>query len=129
MISPKRNSDFVSEYIMVWFIIRKTRSVIFTIASKEFSDIVKGKRFLILAAIFVLLVIVDQATVYISISSTQGALHRSFLGSAAHSLVTIMLYFAPIVGLALGFDAISGEREKGYFKNCFSSANIQGHGL
>jgi|YelNatPaOPRAMG01_1025707.scaffolds.fasta_scaffold00722_29 ABC-2 type transport system permease protein len=90
---------------------------VFTVASKEFSDIVKSKRFLILITIFVLLVIVAQTTVYMSISSSrQGALPRGFLGSAAYSLVTIMSYFAPIVGIALGFDIISGEREKGTLK-------------
>ncbi|MEM3872171.1 MAG: ABC transporter permease subunit, partial [Nitrososphaeria archaeon] len=89
---------------------------VFTVASKEFSDIIKSKRFLILVAIFVLLVIVAQATVYISVSSTRRALPRGFLGSTAYSLVTIMSYFAPIVGLALGFDIISGEREKGTLK-------------
>ncbi|MEM0385094.1 MAG: ABC transporter permease, partial [Nitrososphaeria archaeon] len=90
---------------------------VFTVASKEFSDIIKSKRFLILVTIFVLLVIVAQGTVYVSVSSsTQRALPRGFLGSIAYSLVTIMSYFAPIVGLALGFDVISGEREKGTLK-------------
>lgn len=90
---------------------------VFTVASKEFSDTVKGKRFLILLAIFLLLVVVAQATVYVSTSSGgRTAMSRGFLGSTAYSLATIMSYFAPIVGLALGFDAISGEREKGTLK-------------
>ncbi|MEM3104964.1 MAG: ABC transporter permease, partial [Candidatus Bathyarchaeia archaeon] len=44
------------------------------------------------------------------------AMPRGFLGRAAYTLITMMSYFAPIIGLALGFDAISGEKEKGTLK-------------
>ncbi|MEM2179190.1 MAG: ABC transporter permease subunit [Nitrososphaeria archaeon] len=89
---------------------------IFTVASKEFSDIVKGRRFIILVVIFLLLTIATQATLYMTFSSIGITLPRGFLGSAAYSLISIMSSFAPIIGLALGFDAISGEREKGTLK-------------
>lgn len=90
----------------------------FTVASKEFSDIVKSKRFLLLVAVFGLVMVAAVATVYLSATEgTRGAsMPRGFLGSVASSLVTMMSYFAPIMGIALGVDAISGEKEKGTLK-------------
>ncbi|MEM2922526.1 MAG: ABC transporter permease subunit [Candidatus Bathyarchaeia archaeon] len=92
----------------------------FTIASKEFSDIVRGKRFIILVVVFGLLMTAAIATVYLNVvESLRGfgvAMPRGFLGMAAYTLVTTMSYLAPIVGIALGCDAISGEREKGTLK-------------
>jgi ABC-2 type transport system permease protein len=92
----------------------------FTIASKEFSDIVRGKRFIILVVAFGLIVAAAIATVYINVTEVlRGfgvAMPRGFLGIAAYTLVTTMSYLAPIVGLALGCDAISGERERGTLK-------------
>jgi ABC-2 type transport system permease protein len=90
----------------------------FTVALKEFSDIVKGRRFIILVVVFGLLLTVAIASVYlIVVQNIPGvAMPRGFLGRAAYTLVSMMSYFAPIIGLALGFDAISGEREKGTLK-------------
>ncbi len=90
----------------------------FTVALKEFSDIVKGKRFIILVVVFGLLLTVAIASVYLTVvQNIPGvAMPRGFLGRAAYTLVSMMSYFAPIIGLALGFDAISGEREKGTLK-------------
>jgi len=88
-----------------------------TVASKEFSDIVKGKRFIALLTIFALVIAVALASVYLNVIQTSGrAMPRGFLGLAASTLVTTMSYFAPIMGIALGFDTISGEREKGTLK-------------
>ncbi|MBC7091666.1 MAG: ABC transporter permease [Nitrososphaeria archaeon] len=89
---------------------------ILTVASKEFSDILKSRRFIILVTIFLLLTVAAQATLYMTFSSIGITLPRGFLGSAAYSLISIMSSFAPIIGLALGFDSISGEREKGTLK-------------
>jgi ABC-2 type transport system permease protein len=90
----------------------------FTVALKEFSDIVKGRRFIILVVVFGLLLTVAIASVYlIVVQNIPGvAMPRGFLGRVAYTLVSMMSYFAPIIGLALGFDAISGEREKGTLK-------------
>jgi len=87
-----------------------------TVASKEFSDIVKGKRFIALLTIFALVIAVALVSVYLNVIQTSGAMPRGFLGLAASTLVTTMSYFAPIMGIALGFDTISGEREKGTLK-------------
>jgi ABC-2 type transport system permease protein len=93
----------------------------FTVASKEFSDIVRGKRFLILVIVFGLVMAMAVASVYLRVvqAAQQAggiAMPRGFLGLAAYNLITTMSYFAPIIGLALGCDAISGEREKGTLK-------------
>ncbi|MBS7640510.1 MAG: ABC transporter permease subunit [Candidatus Bathyarchaeia archaeon] len=89
------------------------------IASKEFSDIIRSKRFIILLSIFALLMIAAVASTYIS--ATQGiaaptAMPRGFLLSVASNLTSMMAYFAPILGIVLGVDAVSGEREKGTLK-------------
>ncbi|MGP3704707.1 MAG: ABC transporter permease [Candidatus Bathyarchaeota archaeon] len=96
---------------------------VFVVASKEFSDIVKGKRFIILLAVFALLMTAAVASTYTS--QTQGmftslGLSRGFLRLVASTLTTMMAYFAPILGIALGVDTISGEREKGTLKMVLS---------
>jgi len=93
----------------------------FTVASKEFSDIVRGKRFLILVVVFGLVMTAAVATTYLTGIQAAGVpgragMARGFLGAAGINLATMVGYFAPIMGLALGFDAISGEREKGTLK-------------
>ncbi|MEM2239013.1 MAG: ABC transporter permease subunit [Candidatus Bathyarchaeia archaeon] len=91
-----------------------------TVALKEFSDIVKGRRFIVLVIVFGLLLTVAIASVYLTVMQNINipgiAMPRGFLGRAAYTLITMMSYFAPIIGLALGFDAISGEKEKGTLK-------------
>ncbi len=92
----------------------------FTVALKEFSDVVKGRRFIVLVIVFGLLLTVAIASVYLTVMQSINipgiAMPRGFLGRAAYTLVTMMSYFAPIIGLALGFDAMSGEKEKGTLK-------------
>lgn len=90
-----------------------------TIASKEFSDIVRGKRFIALVIIFGLAMTAAIGSTYLTLvgSSASGiALPTGFLGAVGSNLVTMMSFFAPIMGLALGFDVISGERERGTLK-------------
>jgi ABC-2 type transport system permease protein len=92
---------------------------LFVVASKEFSDIIKGKRFIILLAVFILLMTAAVANTYISATqgmATRPGLPMGFLRLVASGLTTMMSYFAPILGIALGVDAISGEREKGTLK-------------
>jgi len=93
----------------------------FTVASKEFSDIVRGRRFLILVIVFGLVMTAAVATTYLTGIQAAGqpgrvGLPRGFLGAAGNNLATMVGYFAAIMGLALGVDAISGEREKGTLK-------------
>ena len=94
---------------------------IFTVATKEFSDIVKSRRFTILIVIFGLVMTIAMATIYIRIIQTMPSLPgvpmpRGFLGMMAFVLSSTLSSFAPIMGVALGCDTISGEREKGTLK-------------
>ncbi|MEM2739405.1 MAG: ABC transporter permease [Candidatus Bathyarchaeia archaeon] len=90
---------------------------VYTVASREFSDILRSKRFIILVAVFSVVFMVGIASIYLTvISMAQGlgiAMPTGFLGRAASMVASSMSYFAPIVGIALGCDAISGERERG----------------
>jgi ABC-2 type transport system permease protein len=90
---------------------------VFTVASREFSDILRSKRFIILVAVFSVVFMVGMASIYLTVlSMAQGlgiAMPTGFLGRAASVIASSMSYFAPIIGIALGCDAISGEREKG----------------
>lgn len=90
---------------------------------KEFSDAVRSKRFIILLLAFILLMAAAVANTYIA--QSQGvtapvAMPRGFLLLVASNLTSIMGFFAPILGIALGVDAVSGEREKGTLKMVLS---------
>jgi len=94
---------------------------IFTVASREFSDIVRSKRFIILIIIFGLVMIIPMATIYVQVIHTAPNLPGvpmpgGFLGMMAFMLSSTLSTFAPVMGLALGCDAISGDREKGTLK-------------
>jgi len=83
---------------------------VFAVASKEFSDIVRSKRFIILVVIFGLIMTIAMATIYVQV---RGSMPRMFIMMVYNILVPTLLYFAPVLGVALGCDTISGEREKG----------------
>ena len=94
---------------------------IFTVASKEFSDIVKSRRFIVLIIIFGLVMIIPMVTIYVRVIQTMPSLPgvpmpRGFLGMMAFMLSSTLSTFAPVMGLALGCDTISAEREKGTLK-------------
>jgi len=96
-----------------------------TIASREFSDIVRSKRFLVLIVIFILVMIIPLVQVYVQVIRSGATpyyerpgipMPRRFLGTIGYMLAGTFAAFAPIVGVGLGCDAISGEREKGTLK-------------
>ena len=93
----------------------------FVVASKEFSDIVRSKRFIVLIVLFGLVTTVAMATLYVQVAQTiaewpDSPMPRRFLGQMAFMLSSTMSLFAPVMGVALGCDTISGEREKGTLK-------------
>lgn len=95
---------------------------IFVVASKEFSDIVRSKRFILLVAVFALILTAAMGTVYVRVVVTMPTspgvtpMPRRFLGMVAYMLISTMSLFGPVMGVALGCDTISGEREKGTLK-------------
>ena len=107
---------------------------VFAVASKEFSDIVRSKRFIILVVIFGLIMMISIATVYVQRRPYETSVEidgedvpiirppRRFLGEVGYTLSGILSVFAPVMGVALGCDAISGEREKGTLKLVLSQS-------
>ena len=94
---------------------------ILTVASREFSDMVRSKRFLVIMTIFFLVMIVPLVTNYVQEIRTGPGMPgipmpTRFLGMMVHMLISTFAIFAPIIGVGLGCDAISGEREKGTLK-------------
>lgn len=94
---------------------------VFTVASREFSEIVRSKRFLILIVIFGLVMIIPMVTIYVQIIQMMPDMPGvpmpvGFLGMMGFMLSSILSTFAPVMGVALGCDTISGEREKGTLK-------------
>lgn len=94
---------------------------IFTVASREFSDMVRSKRFLVLIVIFTLLMMIPMVSIYVQVIHRDPDMHGSwlptrFLGMMGYLLTGTFVMFAPVIGVGLGCDAISGEREKGTLK-------------
>ena len=98
---------------------------ILSIASREFSDMVRSKRFLVLIVIFTLVMIIPLVQTYVQVIRSGAtpypdipgtSMPRRFLGTIGYMLAGTFAAFAPIIGVGLGCDAISGEREKGTLK-------------
>ncbi|MEM3454579.1 MAG: ABC transporter permease subunit, partial [Thermoproteota archaeon] len=85
------------------------------IAKKEFSDAVTSKRFWLIVVLFLLLYIVNIYATSLGFRMGLFGPTRLFL-QAGSSVVSTMSIMAPLLGVALAFSAISGEREKGTLK-------------
>lgn len=102
-------------------VIGVTMADMFTVASREFSDLVKSKRFIVLIVIFGLVMTGAMATVYVQVIRTmpgipETVMPRGFLGMMTFMLSGTLSYFAPVIGVALGSDSISSEWERGTLK-------------
>jgi len=90
------------------------------IAEKEFGDAVRSKRLwgmtLILVALFALMVFSLSIQATIQSDTSQQITILDPLSKILISLSSSMGFVAPLLGLSLGYDAISGEREKGTMK-------------
>jgi len=87
-----------------------------TIARKEFIDTLRSKRFLIIIILFVAVLAFSSAGVSMAGSLVPGFVPRRFFGRLGMSLSSSMGFIVPILGIALGYAAISGERESGSLK-------------
>jgi ABC-2 type transport system permease protein len=87
----------------------------FTVAAKELRDQFGSKRFLILFAVVLLLSTLTayQGVDYIRSNEDAGFVHIFSGGQFGFSFIQIMVFFGPLLGLALGFDAINKERANG----------------
>jgi len=89
------------------------------IARKEFADAITSKRFWLIIVLFLLLYV---ANLFISTSLLRmGALSPTrVMLQTASNVASTMSIMAPILGIALAFDAISGERERGTLRTLLS---------
>jgi len=96
------------------------------IARKEFTDGITSKRFWAIVALFFLLYL---ATGYVTTSVFRigGITESRGLLQMTSSVVSTMTLMAPILGIALAFDAISGERERGTLKVLLSRPIYREH--
>jgi len=87
----------------------------FTVATKELRNQFGSKRFLILFAVVLLLSTLTayQGVDYIRNNEEAGFVHIFSGGQFGFSFIQIMVFFGPLLGLALGFDAINKERATG----------------
>ena len=87
----------------------------FTIAEKELKDQLGSKRFLILFGFMILLsgLAAYQGVDFIK-DNTQATFVYIFSGTQmSFSFIQIMVMFGPILGMAMGFDAVNKERTTG----------------
>jgi len=87
-----------------------------TVAFREFSDTIKSRRFILLVVVFGLIMVASMAALISEQTSYLGAMPTGFLGRVARGMTASIGYLAPIIGIALGCDEISGERERGSLK-------------
>ena len=86
-----------------------------TVASKEMRDQFGSRRFLIL---FGLIVVLGGLSAYQGVDYIRNNTGSSFVyifsgARMSFSFIQIMVFFGPILGLALGFDAVNKERANG----------------
>jgi len=86
------------------------------VARKEFSDMIRSKRLWIILSLLILIHLGTYSMVrYASVSSYKNV-RRMLLLRGISNLTSSIAILGPILGIALGYDAISGERERGTLK-------------
>jgi ABC-2 type transport system permease protein len=86
-----------------------------TVCQKELTDHLGSKRYIVL---FALIMILSTLSAYQGAEFIKNNPNASFIAifsgaQAGFSFTSLMVYFGPIIGLALGFDAINKERTSG----------------
>lgn len=82
---------------------------IFTIALKEIHDARRNRWFVSLAVVFVL---VSSAMSWFGLAGA-GIVGVAGFGRTAASLLNLIIFFVPLIGLTMGAISIAGEREQG----------------
>ncbi|MFP3952084.1 MAG: ABC transporter permease [Candidatus Bathyarchaeia archaeon] len=87
----------------------------FTVVRKELRDQFGSKRFMILFGLVLLLSSLSayQGVEYIRDNQSAGFVYIFSGSKMSFSFIQTMVYFGPLLGLALGFDAINKERANG----------------
>mgnify|MGYP001059966794 CR=1 FL=1 len=86
-----------------------------TVWSKELADHLGSKRYIVLFALIVVLSTMSayQGAEYIRNRTTASFINIFSGAQVGFSFIYLMVFFGPIIGLALGFDAINKERTSG----------------
>jgi len=84
----------------------------FSIARKEFTDAVTSRRLWLIAGIFLLFSIASTYSTSFGFMMRAQQATRPML-QIASTIASTTAYMAPLLGIALAFDAVSGERERG----------------
>jgi len=85
---------------------------VYVVFKKELRDMFSSKRFLILVLLFMLFYV---AGFYFLAATGLTQIRRPLLFLLS-SYVSVLTYMAPLLGIAFGYDAIAGERERGTLK-------------
>ena len=86
-----------------------SRSTIVTLAQREIGDALRNRWFVAYAGAFVIL----SVALAMLIDSSAGYSGVSGFGRTSAGLINLVLFLAPLMGLTLGAQAITSEREKG----------------
>lgn len=86
-----------------------------TVCQKELADHIGSKRYIVLFALIIVLSTLSayQGAEYIKNNPEAGFLAIFSGAQSGFPFTTLMVFFGPIIGLALGFDAINKERTSG----------------
>lgn len=84
-------------------------SVIVTLAQREISDALRNRWFVAYAGAFVVL----SVALALLIDSSAGYSGVSGFGRTSAGLINLVLFLAPLMGLTLGAQALTSERERG----------------
>jgi len=80
---------------------------------KEFRDLVSSKRLIVILVTFVLSYVIAIGSYVVMFSEVGAPMPKNIVGMVLGSLVGYLSLVASVIGIALGFDAVSGEHERG----------------
>jgi ABC-2 type transport system permease protein len=84
-----------------------------TIARREFTDAITSRRFWLIGALFVLLYVANVYGVGLLFRMGEAFGSNRLMLRIGSNVASTLGLLAPLLGIALAFDAISGERERG----------------
>lgn len=85
----------------------------FIVFEKEFKDLLRSKRLILIMVTFILSYVISIGSFVVMFNEQGIPIPRNIMNLVLGSLVNYLSLIASIIGIALGFDAISGEHEKG----------------
>lgn len=84
-----------------------------TIARREFTDAITSRRFWLIAGLFLLLYVANIYGVGVGFRMGEVFGSNRLMLQIGSNVASTLAFLAPLLGIALAFDAISGERERG----------------